>query len=332
MFFSPQEDILIKCLRQIWLHRQVNVASVLAAQIMLDIHALCHDQLPSYYRQLLATKQYVHERLESVPHSSGGMEQDGDSRLSDAALNALEDADELHWRVENTLAVMGKKAHLSQEPPPRVYTWSNDTPEMRKLRGSELERPTFEIEKRLQSIMLKYIQPNTSDVSGLVGNRFYASTVPLRMTLQYQAVGLRRANMHVSTFLMAHLYNGLQKLNLLRAERPVMEQIMALHKRAIFADATPTTPENMANRLFYRMDELALFGLGKAAKWLLRPHPATDLDDLLSDDARERARGLCQLVNQSESRPQAAATKRNDARQHRYHSAQSYVRDLQTRF
>ena len=66
MLSSPQEYIFIKCLRPVWLHGQVNVASVLAAQIVLDIHTMCRGQFPSYYRQLLSTEQFVHEGLKFV--------------------------------------------------------------------------------------------------------------------------------------------------------------------------------------------------------------------------------------------------------------------------
>ena len=215
----------------------------------------------------------------------------------------------------------------------RVYPWANDRPGARKPRGSEIPRPSPEIEKRLESTTLRYIRPNKSDVFWLVENPFYASTLPLRMVLQYQAVGLGRANMHSSIFLMAHLYNGVRKLNLLGAEWPVMKRIIDLHKRMIFANAAPATPQDMASRLIYHMDSPTLRGPRKDGRWrkdlrwYLKPHPATDLvQNMLSNDPRDRARGLWQLNHQSDSSSHADKT---ESRQNRSVNAQSYVRDLQ---
>ena len=331
LFYNPQEDIFIRCLPPVWLDGHVNMASVLAARIMVDIHNRCRTQFSSYYRQLLSTRQFIFKSLD-FRKNNGGINT-GDLTFLDAAFDTLQSSWELLNPVETpTLAVM-RRSLMDSNPAPPVYTWANTIPEMRKAMGWNGQQPSPEIERRIQQTTLKFIEPNQSDEFGFVSNPLYSGTVSLRMILQYQTLGLARANMHPSIFYMAHLYNGLRQFNLLEQEWPIMERIIHLHAKALFADAIPTNPDDMIARFCYRMNQAIILKTSKDDKWHMKPPITTSIvEHILSDDPMERARGLWQMENMFGGAAHATAAMNNKAPQRRYCSGPSYVRDLQNTF
>lgn len=76
----------------------------------------------------------------------------------------------------------------------------------------------------------------------------------LKLLLEYHNAGLLFANHHQSIAIVAHLYNALRQLRLLEEDWLFIDRIIAIHKRALFADYIPSRTSDIADRLSYRLN------------------------------------------------------------------------------
>lgn len=75
----------------------------------------------------------------------------------------------------------------------------------------------------------------------------------LELLVIYQENGLVTANGHKCILAMSHLYNALRQLKMLDQEWPLMDQVIELHKRALFAGEIPRESKEISIRLQYRL-------------------------------------------------------------------------------
>ncbi|CAJ2500219.1 Uu.00g030720.m01.CDS01 [Anthostomella pinea] len=106
----------------------------------------------------------------------------------------------------------------------------------------------------MDQLDIRVIKPAAQDEFINTHNPVYTGSVLLKLALLYHDTGLSLANHHLSIFATAHLYNALRQLHMLQDKWHVMDRIIELHKRALFADAIPTRTADMADRLKYRLD------------------------------------------------------------------------------
>lgn len=133
----------------------------------------------------------------------------------------------------------------------------------------------------------------------------------MKLLLQYHEFGLMFANEAFPVFFMAHLYNATRQLRLLDQPWPFMDRIIALHKKALFADAIPTTLTDMNHLLHYRLHKTVN---PKENRYKLKEPVATEaLRPMLKDDRTDHARALYQIEKLAQHPEQPAAPENNKA-------------------
>jgi hypothetical protein len=156
-----------------------------------------------------------------------------------------------------------------------------------------------------------FIRPNDADNFALTHNPMYAGSAMLKIVLDAQTAGLSLANWHLSIFVVAHLYNALRRLNLLEAQREVMDKIIELHKKAIFADVIPTRTVDMCDRLSFRLNaNNTQKRWVEDEKWKMKSVPAAEtLELMLNRDVLKQARGIWQVEQRFEASDQKIGSK-----------------------
>jgi hypothetical protein len=158
------------------------------------------------------------------------------------------------------------------------------------------------MEAAMKRTMIDFIRPTPADDFAYVHNPLHSGSVILKLLLDYQKVGLVLANWHLSIFVVAHLYNAMRQLNLLKEQWGVMDRIIMLHKKELFADAIPTKTVDIADRMAFRMNlattQKRWF---EDEKWKLKATIASQpLRLLLEDDPQQQARGVWQIEQRIE--------------------------------
>lgn len=252
MVNPPHEDIFLRTLRPVWAEGKVSVTAVVVAQAILDILDTC--KVPQFYRHLKYAHQHESESFKFKQLPGRGLST-GDLNWPNSGTQFLMEAFKLMRCVEIPGLPMMKTMMLQVSTTPKMYTWDNAPPQVRAIMDPEM-RPPPKISAAIASMNLKFIQPAPADDFALVHNPMYSGSVMLKLLLNYHDAGLSLANHHLSIFATAHLYNALRQLRMLpdTTRWPLMERIMELHKRAIFADLIPTRTRDIADRLSYRLD------------------------------------------------------------------------------
>lgn len=136
----------------------------------------------------------------------------------------------------------------------------------------------------LQSVQLNFIRPSLELDFAVTHNLSHSGSRTLKLLILYHKAGLSLANYHMSIFGVAHLYNALRQLKLLDQEWQLMEHIIELHKRALFADVIPKTLDDIWTRLKYRIGPMSNPGYnmcGEESKGRLREAPQVKIFEAL---------------------------------------------------
>lgn len=258
-----QEDIFLRTMRPLWFKQELSVTTVVMAQIMLDIHHACGPKVPRFYGQLTHSRKYSSDSFDFQVLADGGIKTGGVNWTHSESGN-LSKMHTLLRRIEKPGPSMMKGIMMDVKTTPKIYTWSNTTPEFRKdFREKyggfdENLRPSSELERQVDEAMnnseWNFIKPSPDNDFLMTHNPLYSGSAMLKLLLDYHHLGLALANHHMSIFLAAHLYNALRQLKMLKTSWPVMDRIIELHKKAIFANDIPTKTFDMADRLSYRID------------------------------------------------------------------------------
>ncbi|KAI1779167.1 hypothetical protein F4818DRAFT_455312 [Hypoxylon cercidicola] len=146
---------------------------------------------------------------------------------------------------------------------------------------------------------LSMIEPAEEDDFLVINDPMFSGSIMLKLLVEYQEAGLALANYHMAIFVVSHIYNALRQLKMLDHEWPLMERIIELHKRALFAGDIPRETNTMADRIYYRLnlaDNQKLFRENR--KFELREPPSTQVLRSLLDIELSAERALWQLEQQ----------------------------------
>lgn len=153
-------------------------------------------------------------------------------------------------------AGISKNVSMQVFTQPKLYTYNSSPAWLKAQWDQEADgSPPPELMAAIDRMQLKFIHASPDDEFVRRNSPLYSGSLMLKLLLGYHSAGLSLSNHHLSIFVVAHLYNALRRLHLLEGlEWPVMERVMKLHKRALFAGAVPTMTDHMADRLSYRLD------------------------------------------------------------------------------
>lgn len=239
-------------MRPLWSKGDVSVTRVAAAQTLLDITDICGDELPRLYGHLINAENHVRETLKLhvdtkvKPHvfSHGDLEWP----TSDWAYESLFELSYIFDTTAKPRLILRKTdimARISDPYPNRRPTVPEDT---------ALSRTVFKLSPSSGRVDLDFIRPAKNPTLPLVHNPLWSGSAMLRLLLEYHRASLCAASYHTSISTTAHLYNAVRQLKMLDQPWPLMERIIELHKKSIFADVIPTKVLDMRNRFFYRTD------------------------------------------------------------------------------
>lgn len=347
--FGPiNEDIFWKTMRPVWMKgdKHVSATIVVTAQIMLDIHHACGSNLPRVHKHL----QYVHKYAqESFEFSS-----DGRGRLSTGGINWFNKDVNIvarsHYtmqRIERPAIPVIKTLTLQLFPEGKHYDPANAPPEIKARYGGELGKvsldgnspPPPEVKAAIAKVMTGFIRPAPADDFSATHNPLFCGGQMLKLLLVYSEAGLALENHHRSIFVTAHLYNAARQLNMLDEPWPVMDRVIELHKKAIFADAIPTKTVDIAGRLEYRLQLWRRSGQmredGKSS--LKEPVSVQTLRLMLEENPSASSKALWQIERKAEQQEDSAMSLVGETSNaltvgHHQDTASQYIARLQRTF
>jgi hypothetical protein len=305
--------------------------------VLLDIQEACQSKLPILHRQLMYAHKHAFDSFGFKLRADGGMTTEG-LNWPNSGVHTIQGTFELLKKIEIPMFPIMKGFMLQIVAPPKLYTYENAPPEMKASWG---ERPPPEMEAAMKRTMIDFIRPAPADNFAYVHNPLHSGSVILKLLLDYQKAGLALANWHLSIFVVAHLYNAMRQLNLLKEQWGVMDRIIRLHKKELFADVIPTKTVDITDRMAFRMNlattQKRWF---EDEKWKLKETAASPpLRLLLEDEPRKQARGVWQIEQRIESTSTPAANQAalirtaNMTQQRKEHlTPTNYVANLQKTF
>jgi hypothetical protein len=140
------------------------------------------------------------------------------------------------------------------------------------------------------------IRPAAKEDFALSCNPLYSGSAILMLLMECSTAGLDLANHHLSIFAVAHVYNDVRQLKLLEQSCPIMDRIIELHRRAIFADVVPSTLEDIKARMKYRVGHSKDRGDKTQPQYFMQiPKLSETLSLLLDSDDTDQARALLEM-------------------------------------
>ncbi|MCJ1353173.1 MAG: hypothetical protein MMC33_003158 [Icmadophila ericetorum] len=112
----------------------------------------------------------------------------------------------------------------------------------------DAEGPTKEHEENAKRLNIKAIQPSKDMNFLFTSNPIYCGLVAFNLLTDYETAGIALCNWHSTIWYMAHLYNALRQMSVVRQTWPEMEGFFELHKHDLFAEKLPLTPNEFFAR------------------------------------------------------------------------------------
>ncbi|KAI1144327.1 hypothetical protein F5Y05DRAFT_418364 [Hypoxylon sp. FL0543] len=251
MLDPPVRDIFSRNLQPVWTDGKVSLTAVFTAQILLDILGICSD-LPNFPRQLAVANAYAWNSFDFKATPEGKLIT-GDLSWPTSAMDTLLGIYKMTKQIKAPAFAAMKTSMLETSQTHRLHTWDN-LPLERRTQPDACECPSPEMQTAVERMSQDLIKPEPAIDFAVTHNPLYSGTAMLKLVLEHQEAGLALANHHLSIFVVAHLYNALRQLKMVEQEWPLMEHIIKLHKRALFADVIPTTTDEIADRFSYRIN------------------------------------------------------------------------------
>lgn len=276
-FESVRKDPILGSLHPVWMRKEVNLTSVFAAEIMLDIKEICnafpasrpsYDDMYDSYMNLLGLKMHkVPDEDELLPICKEGSPLArgvGSDDWEDKVCGILEKVFCI-LPVHNT--AVNDRAKTFCSIPVRSADGMNFAIDVPWRDEFDVDcKKSVEVYKGLDPLALKYSTEEyrrarlfkfvfiSTGAFYLVDNYpiFTTSREAFMQTLTESAgIEILNANKH-ETGAMAHLYNASRQLGLGNLRWPAMDRIIDLHKVALFAGDLPTTPAAMLKSFSHR--------------------------------------------------------------------------------
>ncbi|KAI0891925.1 hypothetical protein F4806DRAFT_500504 [Annulohypoxylon nitens] len=279
------KDIFLESFQPMWLQSKLSATTVIAARILLDIIDICKE-LPRFQKLITYTRLYTSESLEHTEHVEGKKRFDNLAGWNDhnATVSPILLMNN-HTKVSPFSVTKSFVQQIGVDPPKR--SWKDICDELRcTFREALRDHPGLREESiiALQSVQLSFIRPSLELDFAVTHNLSHSGSRTLKLLMLYHKAGLSLANYHMSIFGVAHLYNALRQLKLLDQEWQLMEHIIELHKRALFADVIPKTLDDIWSRLKYRISPMSSPGhtmCGEESKGRLREAPQVKIFEAL---------------------------------------------------
>ncbi|KAF2751936.1 hypothetical protein M011DRAFT_473232 [Sporormia fimetaria CBS 119925] len=320
-------DIFWRTMRPLWMTGKINTTMIFMAQLMLDIHRVCGPKGRRFDGQLQHVHNYAQESFEFEKLPNGGLSIGGNIRWHQDGIAPVLESYYMLLSIKLPLLSHLKKTLLQITPTAKMYDARSVPAEFRRATGStdRYDEPTPEMAAALDRVFTDFIKPSPDD----------------DFVTTHNPAGVNLANYHRSIFTAAHLYNAVRQLQLLKKPWPVMDRIIQIHQRAIFADAIPTRTVDMCDRLRYRLN---LWKKSKNPKdyvddsrsRMKAPELTSTLNMMLEDDPNSYNKALWQIEKHIDDQPStnfvATRSLKLIKSRNRRTTPEMFIRDLQTAF
>lgn len=274
---EARKDPILSSLHPVWTQKEVNLESVFAAEIMLDIKEICNAfpaSRPSYHKMYDSYMDLLGLKVERKAGYEPVLLQSQESPLiRGAGIDGWESkVREIMTKVscilpEHINAVkVGTKMF---ETVPARNSEGNDSnididweqkfditcaESLEIYRGVDPLALKYNIEEYKRSRLLKFIVLRTG-VSYLFDNYPMFTTVRdafMQTLIESAGIEILNADKYgIGT--MAHIYNASRQLGLGKLRWPAMDRLIDIHKVALFAGDVPTTPAAMLRSFSHRL-------------------------------------------------------------------------------
>lgn len=283
-FESIRKDPILCSLQPLWIRKEVNITSVFAAEIMLDIKEICDAfpaSRPSYYDTYNSHMNSLDLEWMTVTAESGNAPVWNRSvivptQASPLLKSGLAGTDawvskfsEMLTKISFLFAISNTEDHNCQkvaipagthlgiecaEDIPWEEQFDVDCERSLKLyAGLDPHGLDHSTEEYMKSRLFKYIW-FPRNVNYLLDNYPMFTTFRqafMETLTESIAIELLEAHKH-GVGAIAHLYNASRQLGLGNLQWPAMDRLIELHKIALFAGEVPTTPAAMLKRFSHR--------------------------------------------------------------------------------
>lgn len=274
-FASIRKDPVLGSLYPVWMRKEVNLTSVFAAEVMLDIKDLCdafpasrpsYDEIQSRYMSLLGVKRDEEDAAAIVPTEETPLARGGLAG-PDAWRDRL---GEILMKISNMLPLHNAQGTKSFEkvkmPAGSVpgIPWAVNIPWQGEF---DLDcKKSLELYAKLDQHGLDYGTEEYREnrlfksiffprsMNYLLDNYPIFTTIrQVFMETMTESIGIEVLNADKHGLgAMAHLYNASRQLGLGNLQWPAMDRLIELHKIALFAGEIPTTPAAMLKSFSHR--------------------------------------------------------------------------------
>lgn len=275
-FESVRKDPILGSLHPVWMRKEVNLTSVFAAEIMLDIKEICdafpasrpnYDEMHESYMNLLCLE--LRKQPEGEPIL---MPKEETQLVRGVGLDGWTDkAYEIMAKVYCILPVHYTAADDRAKPFCSIPVRSDDGLDFaldipwREAFDVDCKK-SVEVYKGLDPLALKYSTEEYQrtrlfkfiflfmDANYLVDNYpLFTTSRKAFMETQIESIGIELLNVNKHGIgAMAHLYNASRQLGLGNLRWPAMDRLIDLQKVALFAGDVPTTPAAMLKSFAHR--------------------------------------------------------------------------------
>ncbi|KAI1409954.1 hypothetical protein F5Y13DRAFT_202579 [Hypoxylon sp. FL1857] len=301
LFAPTKADAFTSALRPAWKQRNLSVTSVVACQMITDILEI-NNYVPTLHKEIMDFRTHVSKSFNF---------KQTDDTLHVGNIEYPRSIFDTLVETHQTLNLI----HLSRpggpnpwtDDDPGVLTYMNADPfvkgvveDIAKDGGIELGSPE-ELTEIIRAHNLAFIGPDKSEFSfSMVWNPLHLGGLAFKLATLYENAGVEIATFYSSISACAHIYNALRQLTKMNLKWPVMERIIQLQIKPIFAGEVPTTRKDIMNRLTLRLKAPNRSKL-QSTPW------SEELRGLLgSEDAARRALLLIeQKMEPTESKPQS---------------------------
>lgn len=260
--WSVRKDPIITCLIPFWSRLEVNLSSVFAAEVMLDIEEISNA---------FATSRTSYDGTFDRYMSLLGLQIVDDAAPDGGMFTHTEDSPLVRgsgyegW-FEKAEEILIRAFCLLQVPADFRHRYQYEREVARKKEFDEYCGDSFNLYAALDPLSLKYTKDEYQrfglfDHIPLLPHIDYVfKSYPIFATHREafmqtlaESAGIDVLNVNKHTIgAMAHLYNASQQLGLGNLKWPTMDRLIDLHKVALFAGDIPTTPAAMLKSFSHR--------------------------------------------------------------------------------
>lgn len=267
-------DDFSRSMMALWNGAEISAPAVFAAQIALNIaRKYGGDDQPPYYTSLLASADRVEKILKS--HASESRDKGTvtwPGLTESIGFRCFELATK---HVQNPPLVHLRKCHMKMHADARER--SGEEHGFPYKRSSRDKLPEEEDTTTLPKDDNQASLPVMPHEDNSLQNPLHCSSLALDLALSMQDLGISLANHQHAIFMIAHLYNALQQLDVTEISWPSMDRCIEMQKGPIFANDIPRTSQDIDRRLEHRVGRA--FDRRKAME--LKHHEASDVLKLI---------------------------------------------------